>query len=248
VFGTSSDELSWASLSKVAVALAVLVAVEEEVLGLDQEIGPNGSTVRELLSHAGGIAPDEQRAICEPGTRRIYSNAGFEILSSGLCASAGLTISDYLGEAVFEPLGMDRTRLEGSPASGVVGPVADLGLLLVELMAPTLIAPETAAAMRTVHCPSLPGILPGFGSMDPCPWGLGVEIRGSKDPHWIPSSWGEGAFGHFGRAGGFIAVAEPLDLGVATLGDEPFGPWSIGEWPPFLAAIRDECGFRAVDA
>ena len=30
----------------------------------------------------------------------------------------------------------------------------------------------------------LAGIVPDVGRFDPCPWGLGVEIRGNKAPHW----------------------------------------------------------------
>jgi CubicO group peptidase (beta-lactamase class C family) len=115
-------------------------------------------------------------------------------------------------------------------------------------MRPTLIAPETATAMRTIQFPSLSGVLPGYGRMDPCPWGLGIEIRGFKDPHWIPPSWGSGAFGHFGQAGGFLAVDESRHLGVATLGDEPFGPWAIEAWPSLLNAVREQDSHEGAEA
>ena len=48
-----------ASVTKPLVALAVLVAVEEGALGLDDPAGPPGSTVRHLLAHASGLAMDK---------------------------------------------------------------------------------------------------------------------------------------------------------------------------------------------
>ena len=48
----------WASVTKPATALAVLVAVEEGTLALDEPAGPPGSTVRHLLAHASGLGPE----------------------------------------------------------------------------------------------------------------------------------------------------------------------------------------------
>src|SRR6266571_8739307 len=48
----------WASVTKLATALATLVAAEEGVIDLDQTAGPPGSTVRHLLAHASGLPFD----------------------------------------------------------------------------------------------------------------------------------------------------------------------------------------------
>src|SRR2546425_457645 len=71
----------WASVTKLATALAVLVAAEEGVVDLDDAAGPPGSTIRHLLAHASGLPLDGGAPIAEPGRRRIYSNAGFEALA-----------------------------------------------------------------------------------------------------------------------------------------------------------------------
>jgi CubicO group peptidase (beta-lactamase class C family) len=34
-----------------------------------------------------------------------------------------------------------------------------------------------------------------------CPWGLGVELRGDKRPHWTPTTQSAGSFGHAGASG-----------------------------------------------
>ena len=78
--GDEAREFRWASITKPVVALATLVAAEEGVVDLDEEAGPPGSTVRHLLSHASGLPFDGTVPIAGVGERRIYSNAGFEVL------------------------------------------------------------------------------------------------------------------------------------------------------------------------
>lgn len=43
---------------------------------------------------------------------------------------------------------------------------------------------------------------------DPCPWGLGPEVRGRKEPHWTPPSASPNSFGHSG-ASGCVAWHDP---------------------------------------
>ncbi|MFL5754759.1 MAG: serine hydrolase, partial [Chloroflexota bacterium] len=71
--------LAWASVTKPLTAVAVLVAVDRGVLRLDEPAGPPGATVRHLLAHASGLAPDEPTAISPAERTRIYSNAGFDL-------------------------------------------------------------------------------------------------------------------------------------------------------------------------
>ena len=47
--------LPWASVSKLATAVAMLVAAEEGIVDLDEPAGPPGSTFRHLLAHASGL-------------------------------------------------------------------------------------------------------------------------------------------------------------------------------------------------
>src|SRR6266542_3937636 len=74
----------WASVTKLLTALAALIAAEEGVVELDEPAGPPGSTVRHLLAHASGLPPEGEASIAQPGTRRIYSNAGFDVLARGV--------------------------------------------------------------------------------------------------------------------------------------------------------------------
>ena len=52
--GPRGAELPWASVTKLLTGLAVLVALEEGTVDLDEPAGPPGSTLRHLLAHASG--------------------------------------------------------------------------------------------------------------------------------------------------------------------------------------------------
>ena len=243
--GAVDVPLAWASLTKLLTALAVHVACEEETLALDQPAGPPGSTVAHLLAHASGLAPEGTDVLAPPGERRIYSNAGFEVLADELAAAARMPFPTYLHEAVLAPLGLAGTVVEGSAAAGAIGPVADLARLAGELQAPTLLAPTTLARARTVAFPGLDGVLPGFGTQRPNPWGLGFEVRGSKQPHWTAPDGSPETFGHFGRAGGFCWVDPDAGVACVSLADRDFGPWAVEAWPPLAATVLASTGRRA---
>jgi CubicO group peptidase (beta-lactamase class C family) len=233
-----------ASVTKLLVAVAVLLAVEEEAITLDEPAGPEGSTVRHLLAHTSGLAFSEQRVVAEPGTRRLYSSAGFEVLADHLAARTGIGFGDYLHEAVCEPLGMRSTTLDGSPGHGAVSTVADLAVFAAELRAPTLLAPETMAEATTVQFPGLNGVLPGLGHQKPNDWGLGLELRDHKSPHWTGTSSSPGTFGHFGQAGTFLWVDPAVEAACVVLTDRDFGEWAKEAWPPFTDAVLGELGSR----
>ena len=236
-----------ASVTKPLVGYAICIAVEEGTLSLDIPLGlvdghsvhPN-LTVRHLLAHAGGYTFDGAEAVTAPGRRRMYSNTGFDLLGAALGQAAGMTVARYISEAVFVPLGMASTELRGSPAKDVWSNVRDLGRFLDELLCPTLICDATFAQFTSVQWPDLAGVVPGLGAYDPCPWGLGVEIRGHKAPHWTGHNNSPGTFGHFGGSGTFLWIDPDTTTGpLATvcLTDREFGPWSLDVWPALSDAV-----------
>jgi CubicO group peptidase (beta-lactamase class C family) len=242
--GTTGDKAAtfpWASVTKLLTALAALVAAEEGVVELDEPAGPPGSTVRHLLAHASGLPPEGEAPIAQPGTRRIYSNAGFEVLARVIEDRAEMPFSDYLRAAVLEPLGLGAS-LYGSPASGANGTLDDLLVLGRELLAPRLIAPETLAEATEVAFPRLAGVLPGFGRMEPNDWGLGFELRDEKRPHWTGARNSPRTFGHFGQSGSFLWVDPEARCACACLCDTTFGDWAKEAWPRLSDAILAELG------
>jgi CubicO group peptidase (beta-lactamase class C family) len=230
-FGPARAPFPWASVTKVVTAVAIWVAVEEGTAGWDDPAGPAGSTLAHLLAHAAGLEPDGDKVLSPPGTRRIYSNSGIERAAAHVSQRAGIDFCTYAVEAVLEPLGMRSTVLTGSPASGARGPLDDLLRLGSELLNPTLVSSETLRHTSAVAFPGLRGVLPGFGRQADNTWGLGVEVRDHKAPHWTGSRNSPRTFGHFGQSGSFLWVDPDLGIALASLADRPFGPWAARAWP-----------------
>jgi CubicO group peptidase (beta-lactamase class C family) len=240
--GDTTRSYRLASVTKPITAYATLVAVEEGVFDLDTPAGPEGSTVRHLLSHASGLDASDDTVRAAPGTRRIYSNRGFEVLADAVAEHSGIPFAEYLDEAVLQPLGMTSSALHGSAAAAGVSTVADLSRFAAELQHPTLIAPATLAEATTVAFPGIYGVLPGYGIQRPNDWGLGFELRDRKSPHWTSPANSPATFGHFGQSGTFLWVDPRAGIACVALTDRDFGPWAIAAWPPLsdavLAALR----------
>jgi CubicO group peptidase (beta-lactamase class C family) len=235
--GDEAREFAWASVTKVATAVALLRAVEEGTVTLGEPLGPPGATVRHLLAHASGLGPEGAAPISAPERTRIYSNAGFDLLGGLLAERAGRSVAAALERAVLAPLRMDRTRLAARASAGMQGPLVDFARLGHELLRPTLLRPDTLAAATSVVFPGLAGVLPGFGRYDPLDWGLGFELRGSKQPHWTGTTNSPVTFGHFGASGTFLWVDPVADLSLACLTDRTFGPWAHEAWPALSDAV-----------
>lgn len=81
--------------------------------------------------------------------------------------------------------------------------------------------PATLAEATRDHTGGLAG---GFAEplmWEPCPWGLGPELRGAKDPHWVTERASPASFGHSG-ASGCLAWCDPAaGLAFAVLGARP---------------------------
>lgn len=234
-----------ASLSKPMSAWAILVAVEEGVVTLDQPVGQPGCTLRHLLAHAGGYPFDGETPIAAPEITRIYSNAGFSLAARAVEGAADMLFADYLDEAVFQPLGMTDTALRGSAAHGVRSDLVDTCRFVAEVMAPTLIDASTAADAERIQYPSLAGIVPGVGRYEQCPWGLGFEIRGGKQPHWTGTSNSPRTFGHFGGSGTMFWIDPERDLALVALADRDFDEWATDAlrlWPQLSDAVIAEHG------
>ncbi len=187
-------------MTKLLVALAALDSVQRGLLDLDEPAGPPGATVAHLLAHASGLGLDGDTVLSQPGRRRIYSNRGIEIVAGLIAARARKPFDRVLADEICLPLGLHGTRLEGSPAWGAVGPLADLMTLAIELVSPSLVDEDLLARATAVAFPGLPGVVPGFGRQPRCDWGLGFEIKDSKAPHWTGRRNSPATFGHFGRA------------------------------------------------
>jgi CubicO group peptidase (beta-lactamase class C family) len=245
-YGPMDDPFRLASVTKPLAALAILVAVEEEAVSLadpaDDALIP-GATLRHLLAHASGLAPEQPMRSFPPATRRVYSNVGIELAATLVEQAADMPFPRYLDEAVVRPLGLQGTTLPGSPARDGQSTAADLARVIYELISPTgLLSAPMLADATSVQFPGLRGVLPGFGGQDPNDWGLGFEIRAAKSPHWTGSANSPATYGHFGQSGTMLWVDPAVRLGLVVLTDRDFDDWARAAWPKLADAVLAEYG------
>lgn len=237
--GDAHFEYRLASISKVITAWTILISCEEGSVSLADPCGPEGATLRHCLAHAAGYGFDTAGPIIGVAKRRIYSNTGIEVAAAHVEARTGIAFADYMREAVFEPLGMNNSSLKASPAYAVFSTVADMAKFAHELLRPTLIASTTAHDAITPQWPELSGVIPGLGTFRPNTWGLGIEIRAEKTPHWTGLRNSPTTFGHFGGSGTMMWVDPVIDAALIALTDRRFDDWAneaLAAWP----ALSDE--------
>ena len=128
-----------ASLTKcIATTTAVMQLIDSGRIRLNDpvaaylpEFSQNGKgqiTVRELLTHYSGLAPDldlkepwegrdtafkmamESKPVNPPGTRFVYSDINFETLGFLVEKVSGMPLNVYAEKKIFVPLGMNETR------------------------------------------------------------------------------------------------------------------------------------------
>ncbi|MGA2433242.1 MAG: serine hydrolase domain-containing protein [Acidimicrobiales bacterium] len=225
---------AWASVSKMAVALAMCVEVDWELHKITESFGPRGATLSNLLSHSSGLGLEEGDPVVPVASKRIYSNYGIDHAVSVVVKDSDA--GEWLEDRVFRGFGMNHTRLEGRPSSGVIGSTQDLARLAVAWLRPDGIATQTRDRFIKPFLPDLEGIVPGFGRFAPCPWGLGPEVRGDKQ-HWM-GDWPASSFGHFGQSGALMLLNVDEQIGVVATSTELFGPWAVTLWPRWTSEMR----------
>jgi uncharacterized protein YbbC (DUF1343 family) len=144
---TADTIFDLASLTKcIATTTAMMQLIEEGRVRLNDpiatylpEFGQNGKgqiTVRELLTHFSGLAPDldlkqswegrttafnmvtQVKPAYPPGSRFLYSDINFETLGFLVEKVSGMPLNEYASAKIFEPLGMNDTTFL-PPASWV---------------------------------------------------------------------------------------------------------------------------------
>ncbi len=127
-----------ASLTKpIATATSIMLLVEAEKLQLDDPVakhiaefaagGKEGITVLQLLTHQGGLIPDNSLADYNegvekawehlfalkphvaPGTKFVYSDVGYLVLGELVRRLSGDDVHEFSQERIFAPLGMIET-------------------------------------------------------------------------------------------------------------------------------------------
>jgi beta-lactamase class C len=146
-------------------------------------------------------------------------------------------LGEHAGTAL-EPFNSTFWRSMGFPWGGLVTTAAG-ALRLVQAFTgavPGFLPPQILAEATRDQTDGLGG---GFWPplrWDSCPWGLGVELRGAKTPHWTPAAASPGSFGHVG-ASGVLAWCDPAaDIAWVILGTRTFETWWM-DWPGLSDAV-----------
>jgi CubicO group peptidase (beta-lactamase class C family) len=127
-----------ASITKPFTSTLAMTLVQEGLLALDEP--PPGTriqaTVRQLLSHQGGLAPEWPKPLDDSGLLELtegeparlpvaagelfsYCNSGFWFVAAGIARTLGTSFEDALRTRVIEPLGLASTGFETEdPAVG----------------------------------------------------------------------------------------------------------------------------------
>jgi len=232
--GDESVVRPWASISKLAVAVAYGIEVDWGTHSYEETVRASGRMALEHLSHATGFGLEEGDPRVEPMTKRVYSNYAVDLLVEHVVEDA--SAADWLNNRIFSGLGMTSTSLVGRPSAGVEGSTRDLATFLKCFLLGSLLGESTLTRILTPYGPSLAGIVPGWGRFDPCPWGLGPELRGAKE-HWM-GDWPATAAGHFGQSGALALFDRSEGIGVVATSPEPFGPWAVDLWPTWTSGVR----------
>ncbi|MCH9655202.1 MAG: DUF1343 domain-containing protein [Planctomycetes bacterium] len=141
---TADTVFDMASLTKpIATATSVMQLVEQGQLKLNDpvsqhipEFAENGKqavTVYQLLTHQGGLIPDNSmkdyrdgpekamqriyalKLYYEPGTRFVYTDVGFILLAEIVKRVSGQSIHEFSSKNIFQPLGMKETGYLPAP-------------------------------------------------------------------------------------------------------------------------------------
>ena len=206
----------WRSVTKTLTGFGATLALQEGRADLEDPAGPPGATLRHLLSHASGYFYESDSTLQAPGLRRHYSNYGIDEAARHVERRLGRDIGGWIQERIAQPLGMRGLEWSGSPSVGAHGALTDLALFAAELLRPTLLEQRWWAEMTGVQFPELVGIMPGFGKQSPNPFGLGIEVRGTKSPHWTGAHNSPSTFGHFGMRGTAFWVDPAADLALVV--------------------------------
>lgn len=131
--GRGTSPIHVRSLTKVFTATALGLLAGEGRLKLDDPLSrhllawkgglKDKVTLRHLLSHSSGLEPvpgdpyvpknpDVLATVTAfemavpPGTSAVYDNAGYILAAAAAAAAAGKPLDDYVGDALFKPLGV----------------------------------------------------------------------------------------------------------------------------------------------
>jgi CubicO group peptidase (beta-lactamase class C family) len=176
----------------------------------------------------------------------------------GMDASLGLAPRDAQRAAVVRQPGLwkdgqqlfnsDAFRAAALPESGGFATATGYARYLTCLLARgrasgrALLAPETVDEMLATQFGELPGGVEAVATWDACPWGLGLDLRGRREPHWTGDALSPTANTHFGSSGTLAWIDRERGVGLVVLASRgSYSGWwaQPGGWADLSAAVLE---------
>jgi CubicO group peptidase (beta-lactamase class C family) len=176
----------------------------------------------------------------------------------GMDASLGLGHADAERVAVVRQPGLwklgqqffnsEAFRAAALPESGGFATVRGYARYLTCLLAEgratggALLAPETVDEMLATQFGELPGGVEAVATWDACPWGLGLDVRGRRKPHWTGDALTATANTHFGSSGTLAWIDRERGVGLVVLASRgSYSGWwaNPGGWADLSAAVLE---------
>lgn len=145
----------------------------------------------------------------------------------------------------LEPYNSAFWRSLALPWSGLVTTVdGALALLRAFQGKPaTFLRAETVAEATRKQTGELGCKIPGMRPWPHCHWGLGPDLRDSKDPHWAPAEASPESFGHAGQSGCLVWADPAARVAWAYLGARTADSgWLLKRAPAIGSAIISTAG------
>lgn len=150
--------------------------------------------------------------------------------------------SRYVGTDI-EPYNSRYYIRLGLPWSGMLT-TADGALKLVKAFAgepPEFLSTTLRSEATQNQTDDLPGGYGGRFDYPRAPWGLGVDLRGDKKPHWTPSIASPHTFGHAGASGCVVWHDPEARVSWAVLGTRTAdNAWLVRGAPKIAEAILEK--------
>jgi CubicO group peptidase (beta-lactamase class C family) len=234
--GESVALFPWWSITKSVLAAAALRLADQGRISLDDFYNGRPYTIRQLLQHTAGLnnyggepyraavaagdpvwpvaellaRVNAERLIFAPGSDWAYSNVGYIFIRQLIEETAGLEIGEALRMLVFDPMGIQRTKIATTPDDMrktfwgnpdgydpnwvyhglLIGPPSDAANFLRRLFSESFLSEGARSAMKAMH--ALGGSIAGR------PWtrigyGLGLMMGEMGD---AGTAFGHSGVGH----------------------------------------------------
>jgi CubicO group peptidase (beta-lactamase class C family) len=174
----------------------------------------------------------------------VYSNFGFGVLAETIESQSGIEFGRYLSEAVFEPLGMTASRLDGGAAAAGFGGISTVMTWCFSPQTCSRRGPCPAQCTpRRSACSS--GADRGAARLRRCSartTGVWVSRSGTTSRRTGRARNSPRTFGHFGQTGTFLWVDPARELSLVVLTARDFDEWAKPLWPALSDEVLREFG------